>query len=139
LIVLDTNVLSETLRPRPEPRVLAWLADQPSPSLFTTAVTQGEILYGIRLLPDGRRRQRLQAAASAIFEEDFAGRILVFDSDSAALYAQIGAARRTAGRPISQFDAMIAAMAQARGATLATRNDGDFDGCDIDVVNPWTA
>ena len=139
MIVLDTNVLSEVLRPRPEPRALAWLASQPSASVFTTTVTQGEILYGIRLLPGGRRRQQLHTAADAIFEEDFAGRILVFDSDSAVLYAQIGAERRAAGKPISQSDAMIAAMTRARGATLATRNARDFVGCGIGIVNPWTA
>ncbi|TLY73322.1 MAG: type II toxin-antitoxin system VapC family toxin [Gammaproteobacteria bacterium] len=137
MIVLDTNVLSELLRPAPEPRVLTWLANQPRASLFTTAVTQGEILYGIRLLPDGQRRRKLAEAALAIFNEDFAGRVLSFDGDAAGAYAEIGTSRRAAGRPISQFDAMIAAMTRSRGATLATRNAKDFEGCGIDVVNPW--
>lgn len=116
---------------------MTWLEAQPRLSLFTTAITRGEILYGLRLLPDGRRRRRLWDAALAIFNEDFAGRVLSFDSDAADAYADIGALRRMAGRPISQFDAMIAALVSSRGATLATRNAKDFDGCGIGVVNPW--
>ena len=139
MIVLDTNVLSELLRPTPVSRVLAWVSAQPSGSVFTTTVTQGEILYGIQLLPDGRRRRGLEEAALAIFGEDFAETLLSFDSDAAIAYAQIGAARRRAGRPITQFDAMIAAMARSRGASLATRNTKDFEDCGIEVVNPWSA
>jgi predicted nucleic acid-binding protein len=137
MIVLDTNVLSEVLRPQPEPRVLSWLDEQAANSVFTTSVTQGEILFGIRLLGDGQRRRKLWDAATAIFEDDFAGRVLSFDSDAAGHYAEIGASRRTAGRPISQFDATIAAITRSHGATLATRNAKDFEGCGIDVVNPW--
>ena len=139
MIVLDTNVLSEALRPVPEPSVLNWLADQPNASLFTTAVTRGEILYGMRLLSDGKRRKGLWDAANKIFDEDFAGHVLSFDGDAAGMYADIAASRRIAGKPISQFDAMIAAMARSRGAILATRNVKDFEGCGIEVVNPWTA
>ena len=139
MIVVDTNVLSELLRPAPDARVLGWVADQPRAALFTTAVTRGEILYGIRLLPDGQRRRGLWDAALAIFNEDLAGRILSFDSDAADAYADIGASRRAAGKPISQFDAMIAAMARSRGANIATRNTKDFEDCGIDVVNPWLA
>ena len=137
MIVLDTSVLSELLRPAPETRVMAWLDEQPRASLFTSAVTQGEILYGIRLMPDGQRRKKLWDAAVAIFVEDFSGRVLSFDGDAANYYADIGASRRAAGRPISQFDAVIAAITRSRGAILATRNAKDFDGCDIEVVNPW--
>src|SRR6202045_491234 len=85
-------------------------------SLFTTIVTRGEILYGIQLLSDGKRRRGLWDAAKKIFDEDFAGQVLSFDSDAADMYAEISASRRTAGKPISQFDAMIVAMAAARGA-----------------------
>jgi toxin FitB len=138
MIVLDTNVLSEALRPEPEPSVLRWLADQPRASLFTTSVTRGEILYGIQVLPDGKRRKGLWDAANMVFYEDFAGQVLSFDSDAADMYAEIAASRRIAGKPISQFDAMIAAMARSRGAILATRNVKDFEECGIDVVNPWT-
>ena len=139
MIVLDTNVLSEALRPLPEPSVLAWLAKQPRTSLFTTTVTQGEVLYGIRLLVDGKRRRDLWDAAQKIFAEDFAGQVLNFDSDAAEMFADIASVRRKAGKPISQFDAMIAAMARSRGAILATRNAKDFDACGIDVVDPWAA
>ncbi len=111
MIVLDTNVLSEALRPVPEPCVLDWLSNQPRASLFTTTVTRGEILYGIRLLADGKRRRGLWDAAKKIFDEDFAGQVLSFDSDAADMYAEIAASRRTAGKPISQFDAMIVAAA----------------------------
>ena len=137
MIVLDTNVLSELLRPKPDSRVLGWLVGQPSAALFTTAVSQGEILYGILLLPAGKRRQKLWDAVHGIFAEDFGGRVLGFDLEAAPLYAEIGAARRSAGRPIAQFDCQIAAMTRAHGATLATRNVRDFEACGIDVVNPW--
>lgn len=137
MIVLDTNVLSETLRPAPDSRVLEWLSSQPRPSLFVTTVTRGEILYGIKLLPDGQRRRRLWEAAQAIFDEDFAGQVLSFDSHAADLFAEIAAHRRESGRPISQPDAMIAAMTRSRGAALATRNTSDFEHCGIEVINPW--
>ena len=139
MIVLDTNVLSEALRALPEPSVLDWLAHQPRASLFTTTVTRGEILYGIRLLSDGKRRRGLWDAAIKIFSDDFAGQVLSFDSDAADMYAEIAGSRRIAGKSISQFDAMIAAMARSRGASLATRNVKDFEDCGVDVVNPWTA
>jgi len=139
MIVLDTNVLSEALRPIPESSVLEWLASQPRASLFTTAVTRGEILYGIRLLSDGKRRRGLWDAAKKIFDEDFAGQVLSFDSEAADMYAEISVSRRSAGKPISQFDAMIVSMARSRGASLATRNVKDFDDCGTDIVNPWTA
>ncbi|MGO8827828.1 MAG: type II toxin-antitoxin system VapC family toxin [Steroidobacteraceae bacterium] len=139
MIVLDTNVLSEALRPLPEPSVLDWLANQPRASLFTTTVTRGEILYGIRLLSDGKRRRGLWDAAIKIFSDDFAGQVLSFDNDAADMYAEIAASRRIAGKPISQFDAMIVAMARSRGASLATRNVKDFEDYGVDVVNPWTA
>jgi predicted nucleic acid-binding protein len=139
MIVLDTNVLSEALRPVPEPSVLDWLVNQPRASLFTTTVTRGEILYGIRLLSDGKRRRGLWDAAKKIFDEDFAGQVLNFDNDAADVYAEIAASRRMVGKPISQFDAMIVAMARSRGACLATRNVKDFEDCGIDVVNPWTS
>ncbi len=139
MIVLDTNVLSEALRPSPEPTVLVWLAKQPRASMFTTTVTEGEVLYGIRLLADGKRRRGLWDAAKRIFSEDFAGQVLSFDGDAADMYAEIAASRRLAGKPISQFDAMIAAMTRSRGATLATRNAKDFEDCGIDVINPWTS
>lgn len=138
MIVLDTNVLSEALRPVPEPSVLDWLESQPRASLFITTVTRGEILYGIRLLADGKRQRGLWEAAKKIFDADFADQVLSFDSDAADMYADIAASRRTAGKPISQFDAMIVAMARSRGAGLATRNVKDFEDCGVDIINPWS-
>ena len=135
--LLDTNVLSELLRARPEPAVLAWFAVQTPDSLVVSAVTQAEMLLGVRLLPAGRRRQQLQQALQAMFREDFGGRVLPFDTAAAADYADVVHARRNAGRPISQFDAQIAAIALCRGAGLATRNVADFEGCGLVVDNPW--
>ena len=137
MIVLDTNVLSETLKSTPDPRVLAWFGDQRRASLFTTTITHAEILYGLELLPDGARKQTLSTAINAVFDEDFAGRLLNFDSDAADEFAQIAVFRKTSGRPISQFDAMIAAVARSRGATLATRNLKDFVDCGVALVDPW--
>lgn len=137
MIVLDTNVLSEILRPAPDSRVMAWLALQPRAALFTTTVTEAEILYGVRLLADGSRKEALSIAIEDIFDKDFAGRLLSFDSDAADMYADIAASRRNSGRPISQFDAMIAAVTKSRGATLATRNVKDFVNCGVAIVDPW--
>lgn len=139
MILLDTNVVSELMRPSPEPRVAAWVGRAPSVSLFITTVTQAEVLYGLAVLPPSRRRQTLLNAATAMFAEDFRDRILAFDQSAAVAYAEIAANRRRAGRPISQFDAQIAAIAFSRGATLATRNATDFEGCGILIVDPWHA
>ena len=121
MIILDTNVLSEVMRPRPTAEVLRWLATHPASRLFTTTITQAEILYGLELLPKGKRRAALQSAVEAMFEEDFADRIVPFDSDAARVFPQ------------------IAAIARSRGAALATRNTGDFEHCGITVLNPWSA
>ena len=107
--------------------------------MFTTTVTRGEVLHGIRLLSDGKRRRGLWDAAKKIFSEDFAGQVLSFDSDAADIYAEIAASRRLTGKPVSQFDAMVVAMARSRGATLATRNVIDFEDCGVEVIDPWTA
>ncbi len=136
MIILDTNVLSELLLPSPNPVVVDWLAEQTPASVFTTSITEAEILYGLRLLPEGRRRE-LEAAILPIFREDLAGRVLSFDRDAADIYATIATARRTAGRPISQFDAQIAAITLSRGASLATRNEADFQEIGLEVINPW--
>ncbi|WP_119391095.1 type II toxin-antitoxin system VapC family toxin [Taklimakanibacter lacteus] len=137
MIVLDTNVLSEMLRVSPEPRVAEWLNDQPRASIFTTTVTRGELLYGIRVLPAGKRRDQLWDAVIRILDIDMAGQVLTFDSLAADEFAQISATRRATGRPISQFDAQIAGITRSRGAQLATRNASDFDACGFDVINPW--
>lgn len=137
MIILDTNVLSESLRPVPEPQVLDWLARQPANLLFLTSVTQAEILYGISILDSGRRRDELAEAAAAMFAEDFGGGILGFDTEAAPAYAAIASERRRSGHPISQFDCQIAAIAKAYGAALATRNTRDFGACGIALIDPW--
>ena len=138
MIVLDTNVLSECLKPKPDATVLAWMASKPRATLFTTKVVEAELLYGVRLLPMGVRKDALRAAVEAIFDHDLLGRVITFDRDCADAYADIAATRRAMGKPISQFDAMIAAAACSRGAALATRNWRDFSDCGIEVVDPWS-
>ena len=135
--LLDTNVVSELLRATPEPAVLRWFAQQPPETLFVSAVTQAEMMLGARLLPAGKRRATLEAALRATFDEDFGGRILAFDSATVPAYVDIVSTRRAAGRPISQFDAQIAAVARHHGSRLATRNVDDFEACGVTVVNPW--
>jgi len=139
MIILDTNVLSELIRPAANPTVWQWVGAQAPGSLHTTAVTRAEMLYGARQLPAGKRQQQLLASVEGMFDEDFAGRVLPFDSGAADAYAHIAAARKLAGRPISPFDAQIAAIALANGAELATRNVEDFQDCGLEVINPWQA
>ncbi len=139
MIVLDTNVLSELMKPSPAGSVVRWLAGQPAASLYTTSITQAEILHGVMLLPAGRRRAAIEAAAEAMFTEDFEGRILPFGSDAARLYARIAAERRRSGRPISHFDAQIAAIARSAGAAIATRNVADYENCAAKIIDPWEA
>jgi toxin FitB len=135
--LLDTKVLSELLRAEPSPAVLAWFAAQAAESLFVSAVTQAEMMLGARVLPAGRRRIALEGALASMFDEDFTGRILPFDAGAAPAYVDIVSERRALGRPISQFDAQIAAIARQAGATLATRNTSDFQRCGIALVDPW--
>ena len=137
MTILDTNVLSELMRPNPSPRVVAWVAKQPATELFTTSITEAEIFYGIELLAKGKRREGLLVAAEAMFAEDLAGRVFGFESDAARFFSKIAAHRRALGRPISHADAQIAAIARVRSAKLATRNVEDFEDCGVDVVDPW--
>jgi predicted nucleic acid-binding protein len=137
--LLDTNVLSELLRAQPDDRVLRWFAQQHAEALFVSAITQAEMLYGAALLPRGRRRTQLEQQLQAMFDEEFERRVLPFDGQAAVAYAALVLVRRSAGRPISQFDAQIAAIAVTHRATLVTRNVEDFDGCGLSVVNPWNA
>lgn len=139
MIVLDTNVLSELMKPAPEGRVVRWAAEHPAASLYTTSVSQAEILHGIMLLPAGKRREAFEKTANAMFNEDFKGRVLPFDGDAALPYARIAAARRRAGLPIAPLDAQIAAITVAAGGKLSTRNVADFTGCGVTIVNPWDA
>ena len=104
-----------------------------------SVIAEAELRYGIAILPAGRRRERISAAVESMLEGEFARRILPFDSHAARLYAEIGAQRRAAGRPISHADCQMAAIARCRGAAIATRNAADFEGCGVEVVNPWAA
>ncbi|MBI1181613.1 MAG: PIN domain-containing protein [Alphaproteobacteria bacterium] len=139
MIILDTNVLSEVMRPEPDEAVANWLTAQHPASLFVTTISQAEILYGVALLPAGRRRDALDVEARAIFDVEFADRVLPLDRSAASAYATVVTARRTKGRPISPFDAQIAAITASRGAMLATRNVKDFEDCGISVLDPWSA
>lgn len=139
MIILDTNVLSELLRPVPEPRIEAWLAVQDGADVYLTAITEAELRYGVAIMANGRRRGALAAAVDRILREDFMARVLPFDSTAAQVYAVIGAARRAAGRPIAQADCQIAAIARAHGAAVATRNITDFEDCGVALINLWQA
>ncbi len=137
MIIIDTNVLSELLKREPDQNVKSWMSLQPILSVFTTTVTQAEILYGVELLPDGKRKNKLKTAVQTLFSERFKGRILPFDIEAAVEYAEIASSRRASGIPVSQFDAQIAAITRTRGARLVTRNSDDFRDCGIEVINPW--
>jgi predicted nucleic acid-binding protein len=137
MLILDTNVISETMQAAPSQRVSEWLAQQQSAELFTTTISMAEILYGIELLPPGKRRAALLAGADRMFGKVLFGRILPFDEEAARAFAQIAAARRAQGRPIAEFDAQIAAIARSRRAVLASRNAADFEGCGVRLANPW--
>lgn len=136
MILLNTDVLSELTRRMPDPAVEHRLAARLTADLFVSAITEAELRYGIAVLPPGKRQSLLAAATEDMLADDFTGRILLFDNPAAVAYADIVAHRRRAGRPISQSDAQIAAIARLRGAALATRNVRDFDGCGITPVNP---
>ena len=138
MIILDTNVLSELMRPSPSPRVVSWIGKQSTTELFTTTITEAEIFDGLELLARDKRREKLLAAADAMFTEDFESRVLGFESNAARASSAIAAHRRTIGRPISHADAQIAAIALVRRTKLATHHVSDFQHCSIDVVDPWT-
>ncbi|MCU7247893.1 type II toxin-antitoxin system VapC family toxin [Pseudomonas koreensis] len=137
MILLDTNVLSEFMRAEPEARVIAWIDAQPAMDLAISAITVAEILHGIARLPFGKRKQKFEAHAMAMFEEDFAGRILPFDAHAAVEYATLVADGEAKGRAMSMADAQIAAICRTHGASIATRNVKDFEFSGVDVINPW--
>jgi len=138
MIVIDTNVISELMRLEPDPAVLAWFSGHDSAELYLTAVTEAELRAGAAILPAGRRRDRLAAEVDAMVREDFAGRVLPFDSAAARAYGDIAATRRSLGRPILEVDCQIAAIARAADAAVATRNSADFEHCGIALIDPWT-
>jgi hypothetical protein len=135
--LLDTNVVSEMVALKPTVRVMSRISELSRDALFTTAITEAEIFYGIERLPTGRRRNDLRAAIEDVFSKDLGGRVLAFDSRAARIYGQLLAERRSAGRPISQSDVQIAAIAIAHEATLVTRNTRDFANSGIALLNPW--
>ena len=139
MIVLDTNVLSELMRATPAEAVLRWIDNQAAEELFITAITMSEILHGIERLPDGKRKHGLQSHALAMFEDDFAERILPFDADAALHYSKLVTTREKSGKPVGLADAQIAAICCARQTKLATRNVKDFDHTGVSIINPWTA
>jgi predicted nucleic acid-binding protein len=135
MIIMDTNVVSELMRTRPDAAVAAWALEADS-DLFVTAVTVAEIRYGIARLPEGKRKQDIAAAADAVLSA-FTPRVLPFDLVAAACYGALVAGREASGHPISVFDAQIAAVCQARGAKLATRNVKDFEETGVTIIDPW--
>ncbi|WP_207100263.1 type II toxin-antitoxin system VapC family toxin [Paracoccus shandongensis] len=137
MIILDTDVLSEILRPEPERQVVDWLSAQDGADIYLTTISEAELRYGVAILPPGKQRDGLAATIDQIMREDFAGRVLPFDSPAAGAFAVISAARRAIGRPITHADCQIAAIARVHGATVATRNTPDLAGCGIDLINPW--
>jgi predicted nucleic acid-binding protein len=139
MFILDTNILSAMMGAQPVPQVAAWIAAQKMDLLFTATVCQAEILSGLAIMPQGRRREALEVAARAMFTEDFEGRVLPFDMPAAVAYAEIFAARRVAGCPTATLDLMIAAIARVHGASVVTRDSGGFDGYGVTVIDPWEA
>ena len=137
MVVIDTNAVSELMRLTPAPAVMTWFSRQDSADLHLTAVTEAELRAGAAILPADRRRDRLAAEIDAVVREDFAGRVLPFDSAAARAHAAIAASRRSVGRPILEADCQIAAIARTRDAAVATRDGADFEHCGIAVVDPW--
>ncbi len=139
MIVWDTNVVSELMRPEPLEQVVAWTDRQPVSEVFVTSITVAELLYGIGRLPAGRRRNGLAEVFDEMLAVDFERRVVDFDRVAAAHYADLVLVRERLGRPISMADAQIAAICRSHDATVATRNVDDFADVGVDIVNPWSA
>lgn len=137
MIILDTNVLSALMQRRPEPSVVDWLDIQAAEAVFITSITLFEARYGLTVMADGRRKERLQLQLDAIVSEDLDYRIAVFDSRAADRAAELAAERKRLGRPVDIRDTFIAGIALAHGATLATRNTRHFDDLPVPVIDPW--
>lgn len=137
MIILDTNVLSALMRKAPESRVVSWLDRQPAESVWITSITLFESRLGLALLPKGRRRQALESAFGQLLEEDLQKRVLDFDALAAGAAAALAAERERGGRTVDVRDTMIAGIALARRASLATRNVRHFQDLNVPVVNPW--
>ena len=137
MIVIDTNVISEVMKPSPSLAVLEWLNQQNSNSLFVSTITLGEIEYGLRILPAGKRRYDLKERFEQFMFQAFRQRILVFDEAAARSYGEVMGHRKELGRPMSVPDGQIAAIARSRGFAIATRNTSDFEECGVDLFNPF--
>lgn len=137
MIIVDTNLVSELLRPAPEPRIEAWFAARKTVDTYMTTISEAELRYGVAVMPEGKRRDVLIRRVEKLLTKIFRGRVLSFDSPAAEVYAVIAAGRRKAGRPIGPLDGQIAAIARVRGAAVATRNVRDFEGCGVEIINPW--
>ncbi len=137
MIILDTNVLSELMKASPAAKVVGWINSQPAALLFTTSLTVAEILYGVALLPSGKRRSQIAQQVQEMMDEDFRERILPFDAAAAQEVAEIAAHRKLKGLPLTQIDGQIAAIAKLRHATLATRKVSDFKECGVALYDPW--
>lgn len=137
MVVLDTNVISELFKPVPDASVMVWVGALPGDDLYTTAITRGELMFGLYCMPNGRRRTDLLQNVTRLFEQKLAGHVLPYDMAAADAHAAIAAAGRAQGHPVEQSDSMIAGIARSRGATLATRNVRDFADCGITLVDPW--
>lgn len=137
MFVLDTNVVSEAMRPTPIPSVMSWLNDQDSLDLFLSAVTLGEVGFGLRSMPQGVRRSQKEAKFEQVIKLGFAGRILSFDEDAANAYGEIMSRRKELGRPLEFADGQIAAIARVHGFAVVTRNVRDFEECGVKLVNPF--
>lgn len=136
MIIVDTNVIAELMRPSPDSAVMNWVLHHDQREFYTTAVTLAEVLYGIARLDEGRRKDLFTAAAEEVFAT-FEEHVLPFDRAAAVQYAAIVSAQDRAGLPISGFDAQIAAICLAQKATLATRNVKDFTGTGVEIIDPW--
>lgn len=137
MTLLDTNVLSALMRTVPDRAVVGWLDRQPADSIWITNVTVFEVRFGLALLPSGKKRRELEQAFERVVEEDLANRVLDVDTAAATAAAELAADRQRAGRPVDLRDTLIAGIAHARRATIATRNTKHFDGLDVPVVDPW--
>lgn len=137
MIVPDTHVISEVMRPHPSETVVAWLNRQPGTNLFITSISLAEIGYGLRVLADGQRRRNLQNRFEQFVSQGFEYRILNFDAAAAQIYSEIMGYKKEIGSPMSFPDGQIAAITLANRFMLATRNIKDFNHCGLDLVNPF--
>ena len=137
MVVVDTNVLSELMRPTPDTVIASWVGERATSSLHLTAISEAELRFGLAIMPPGRRRDGLTEGLERMLRTGFANRVLPFDSAAASAYAEIAAARRAMGRPMPEADCQIAAIARSRDMAVVTRNVRDFADAGIDVIDPW--